>query len=767
MWSDNVRVTVFLILGVYFGKRLSFGDAIVFAIAFLLSILFFGKNKSERLSVFLAFYVGVLGYHYVMSDSIRELYQFNDNYVSMYGKIVDIPTVEGEVNSYVADVRVLDYRGRRHEVNERVRIRSEKKFEFGDSIVVDGFLKTFNDILNGGDFDNKISNKSKGIHFSMYAENARKHDAHFKSFAPDYYVNFIKDKMIKLIHKRYDGDEAAVIQAVFTGNKQAFSDDYEKVLYKSNTMRLFYPAYIHISFILMLVGIFSSYIAKRTRNIIIMIILVLYGIFNITTGYIVKSAFFMVCMIYMKEKYGFSDYKGMLAEVLEWMVILNPLIVYNTGLICSVASGLLIYYFVPLAAERMTFIKNRKIRRRVALWLVISVGMFPIHAYIFNNVTLYSFWLNFLYIPILAALWILVPVDFIIFGIWNLNPAFLMIKGILAFVRIFPELLIKLPGYSLMTARPAVSLIIIFYLILYVFYRKTVRKKDNDFMIVGAKAVILGLGVVLAVGNILSLNKLKLEFVNVGQGDGAVLSVPLKETVIIDGGGSMEYSHYNYGEKVFLPYLERNGYIDIDLAIVSHYHSDHCRGVIAAMQELKVKEVLIPSCMEGNKYRTEIENIARKKGIKISYYGPGIEITYPSGLTFSIISPDEKDLTAGNENDTSFGIRVSYGDFSALFTGDISETVEKNHSGEWGDTDVLKVAHHGSEDSSSEEFLNETMPEIAVISVGEKNSYNLPDKDVLKRLEKIGSCIYRTDKDGVVTVNAKKDGSYQVIKIRG
>ena len=196
----------------------------------------------------------------------------------------------------------------------------------------------------------------------------------------------------------------------------------------------------------------------------------------------------------------------------------------------------------------------------------------------------------------------------------------------------------------------------------------------------------------------------------------------------------------------------------------SHYHSDHVKGVIAAIEKLDVKEVLMPYGMENNKYRKEIENLARTKNIKLSYYEPGAEFTYPSGLTLSVISPDKEDLKSENENDTSFGIKLSYGEFSALFTGDMSEEVEKNHLGEWGDVDLLKVAHHGSAKSSSEECLNEVNPEIAVISVGENNSYNHPHKDVTDRLENICQDIFRTDLDGNIIVTTDKNGEYRIKK---
>ena len=129
-------------------------------------------------------------------------------------------------------------------------------------------------------------------------------------------------------------------------------------------------------------------------------------------------------------------------------------------------------------------------------------------------------------------------------------------------------------------------------------------------------------------------------------------------------------------------------------------------------------------------------------------------------LMFEIMSVDNSEPE--NENVSSIVLEMTYGKQKYLFMGD-AET-ENEDARKWNDVDVLKVGHHGSNTSSGEEFLEQVLPEISIISVGEGNSYNLPKDKILKRLENIESTIYRTDKDG--TIQLVSDGkTNEIIKI--
>ena len=418
---------------------------------------------------------------------------------------------------------------------------------------------------------------------------------------------------------------------------------------------------------------------------------------------------------------------------------------------------------MPPVMKRIKGGMSKRAKRIIAVWIVLTVGTLPLNAYYFSVTNPYSFLLTFIYMPVLSFLWMAVSVNLVITSVFNIHLITYMTQGLLYIITKLPTVLSGLPFYSIALPRPSVVTIIIFYLLLYIVYRRICRDSKDDYAVSVAAAVIIGLSITTAADFADRMNDISVNIVNVGQGDGAVISVPFHETVLIDGGGSSEYSDYDYGEKIFVPFLKRNGYTDINAAVVTHYHSDHARGIIDAMKELKVREVIIPDCMEDNEYRMEIEKLAEEKDIKLSYYKSGTRLRFKSGMTFQITAPNDEDLASDDENDRGYGIKVTYGEFSALFMADLSKDVEIRHLNEWGDCDVLKVGHHGSKTSSCGQFLEELKPEAAIISVGKNNTYALPNDEVLKALREHGADIYRTDISGNITVRAEKNGKYKIM----
>lgn len=764
MWSVYLQFFVLLAVGIYLGDRVSAGDAVIFILALVLSSVFrkivLKKFFSFKVLAVVMAAAGILLYHYHISESVRPAYSLHEKYITMLGKVTELPRREQDNNIYIVDVRLMNYLDKNYEVHELIRVTSPEIFDFGDSVRIEGFLKTFPKKLNGGDFDSGRNYKAKGIYFKTYAEEMELCSTNFKCYSLSYFFTRLKSLISERIYDRYEGDTAAVLKAVMTGYKDSFSESFEEELYESNTMRLFYPAYMHIAFIIMLVGLLSAYVSKSKRDVILIVMLVLYAAANFNSHYIVKSAVLAAAVVYSKYKIGFANYIDVLALTAGIMLAINPLIGYETGFILSVTANLLIFYFVPAVSERLKKVRNHKTRNFLSVWIVLSAGMLPMQAYFFYVTTPYAFLMNFIYMPFLSLLWVFAPLNLILPVSGSLFSW--IIEGIAFFMQNIPGIVSELPGYKMSVPRPGILTIAVFYLLLYVLRCRFYRRRKNDFSMQFVCAVIIGFTITGLWSFIEKADDMEINFVNVGQGDGAVLSIPFHETVIIDGGGSSEYSDYDYGKEIFLPYLKREGHNKIDLAVVSHYHSDHCKGVIAAMKKLEVKEVLIPDCMGENKYRKEIEFIAEQKDIKLSYFKAGARLKFTSGMIFDIVSPDEAELVSENENDTSFGIRVSYGKFSALFTGDISEEVEKKHKGKWRDCSVLKVGHHGSLSSSSEDFIDETAPEAAVISVGENNSYGLPKDEVILRYMERNIPVYRTDLYGDITVLADKDGSFKV-----
>lgn len=238
-------------------------------------------------------------------------------------------------------------------------------------------------------------------------------------------------------------------------------------------------------------------------------------------------------------------------------------------------------------------------------------------------------------------------------------------------------------------------------------------------------------------------NDLIIYFFDVGQADSILVSTQ-GQNMLIDAGN-------NSDGKLISEYLSETLKIStIDYLIGTHNHEDHIGGLDDIIENFEIKNLYMPyvSITSTQTYEN-VEEAAVNKNLNI--VNPNIGDTFNLGTSkIEVMNIDNTEPT--NKNESSIVLEMQFGSLKYLFTGDTEE--ENENSRTWNDIDVLKVAHHGSNTSNSERFLNQAKPEIAIISVGPNNSYNLPKENILNRIENIGAKIYRTDEVGTIVINS-------------
>jgi len=248
-------------------------------------------------------------------------------------------------------------------------------------------------------------------------------------------------------------------------------------------------------------------------------------------------------------------------------------------------------------------------------------------------------------------------------------------------------------------------------------------------------------------------DQLKVTFIDVGQGDSSLLSTSSGTDILIDGGPITS-------TKPALKYLNDNGVTQLDVMVISHLDADHIGGLVDVLKSSIDVDTVIYS---GNTICTT--NICQSlweelnnRGLTPTAVAAGDAYQW-GAISSTIINPGP--TLTGDQNKDSVVMYVDFGATNILYTGDITDTVEKDlvNQGYLHSTDILKVAHHGSKDSTCTEFLTATTPSIAVISVGENNSYGHPGAETLQRLTDVGATIYRTDLDGDVVFTFDESGS--------
>lgn len=240
-------------------------------------------------------------------------------------------------------------------------------------------------------------------------------------------------------------------------------------------------------------------------------------------------------------------------------------------------------------------------------------------------------------------------------------------------------------------------------------------------------------------------------------GDCTVITTPTQKNIVIDTGEQ---------ENIIVKYLLDRKIKTIDYLMISHFDSDHSKNAVDIIENLKVKNIIISKQAE---YSQEFENImkaVKHKNVNIIIVKAGDIIKIDREISIRILWPGDKAIQENPLNNNSIVAKLEYKNFSMLFTGDIEkiaeeQILEKNNK-QTLESGVLKVSHHGSNTSSTKEFIKTVNSKISLIGVGNNNKFGHPNSKTLITLENYGSKAYRTDLVGEITIIVNKKGKIKM-----
>ena len=237
---------------------------------------------------------------------------------------------------------------------------------------------------------------------------------------------------------------------------------------------------------------------------------------------------------------------------------------------------------------------------------------------------------------------------------------------------------------------------------------------------------------------------LRVNYIDVGQGDSIFIQLPNKETMLIDAGEAYEVDNV-------INYLNNLGITKIDYAVGTHPHTDHIGGLEEVINTFDIGSIYVPRANSTSKTYEDLLTTISNKGLKIKTAKSGVVVLDDDNLKLEFIAPNSDSYS--ELNNYSAVLKLTYLDNTFLFMGD-AETLSEDEITYDVDADVIKVGHHGSDSSSSLEFVKKVSPEYAIIMVGEGNSYNHPYQSIIDRYENVGAKVLRTDLDGNIVCDS-------------
>lgn len=251
---------------------------------------------------------------------------------------------------------------------------------------------------------------------------------------------------------------------------------------------------------------------------------------------------------------------------------------------------------------------------------------------------------------------------------------------------------------------------------------------------------------------------LRVTFLDVGQGDAAVIETPGGRTLLLDAGSADQDN--DRGRSVVMPYLRSRGINRLDALMLTHWDQDHAGGAASVLEGVRTSMLVLPRPPgpSGDPTATEQDVLAaaKRKQISPTYLSAGQQLRTGDGVFLWVVNPPPPHYRPSpvSDNEASLVLLLTYGQTRILFTGDAGAEAEHGMVRRNMDVcaEILKVGHHGSASSTTEGWLNAVRPKVAVISVGKGNPFGHPDASVIQRLTRRGVHILRTDQTGAVTV---------------
>jgi competence protein ComEC len=714
----------------------------------------------------------------------------NSGKVNISGRVSGKPVQKGFRTAFYLYPETVEEKGKCHITTGILRITAggtPPLISDGDNITLKGSIRAIRNFNNPGGFDYKRYMAFKGIHASVYARGSDIKAIERKTEQSiTHCIKKFRQRISDLIESTVPGEHKYVLKALLIGEKTDIPKTLRKDFNRAGAAHLLAISGLHIGIVasisfFLLKGFFSrmdfclwNAWAGKCAAILASIPVILYGALS---GMSPSTQRAVIMVIIFLLTFLFEERQDMLntITVAAFMILLlSPTSLFSISFQLSFTAVFFIVYASSNLLQQYAEDSNAisKLIRKTTLFFFISLfaimGTLPLVAFYFNQISFAGLFSNFLFIPMIG--FIIVPMGLLSIGIFpfHIPTAELGIKvcGFLLKKTVAVITYISgIPFSACKTISPNLFEITCLYILLIALIN--LKQRPQSSLHKKARIIAITASIFFTIDISYWIHQrffnpdLKVTVFDVGQGSAAFVEFPGSYRMLIDGGGFSDNTVFDVGEKILAPFLWQNKIRTIDTLVLSHPNCDHLNGLIYIAEHFNVKTIWTNNEPAKSKSYQNFLDVIKACEINMPPFGNIQKSNRISEVRMEILYPpnnfiEKKSVDSWrNSNNNSLVIRLKFGSISVLFPGDImaeSENDLVNMRGADLTSSLLLAPHHGSRTSSTVRFLKAVNPDVVVISSGWKNRYNIPHPVVLERYKKMECNIFRTDRNGAISV---------------
>lgn len=739
-------ILIFLVLGIiinYFITNI-FVLCLLFLCLILLSFYFY-KIYKINFAKFL-FVFSLIGYCLTSLNNTPYYLKEKEN-INAIGYVKNIEKTS--TNKYKFILHTTKINNKKSNINILVYTQNLDNIKNGSKININGTIYYPSEKSNPSDFNEKLNFKINNIKYKMYANVTQV----LKYNNINIYFDNLKQKLFEIYDNILPQTESNILKAMLLGEKDFLDEQITNLYRTSGIYHILAISGLHIGILALFLTKFFKKLNIKFYQIFVIFILIFYCYFTGGSLSTIRATIMCITVLIASMLYKSPDFISSICLSAIILLFKNPYYIFDIGFLYSYTS---VFAIAFLGGRLCDLYKLKGIKQAFVISFFVCLAIKPITAYYFYNISILDVFLNIIIIPFMSIVVILGFLSTII-GIFSIPLAKFFIGSVYYILRFFTyicKVVDNMDFNNIIIGKPSIFVIIGLFIMLifiaYAIYDKRKLTKNKKFINLGILIFIISIWASILSPTSKNLNVTMLD---IGQGD-SIVGTSKDGTFLIDGGGNNSFST---GQQIILPFLTSKGITEIDFVFATHNDSDHIKGIYEILDKIKINHLFLPIKTTVDENYENFINLAKQQNINIHFVQAGDKMQL-GNISFHVLHPN-LNFNSDEDNNNSIVLKMVYKNNSMLFTGDIEKEAEQFliQNNQDLKSDILKVAHHGSKSSSTDNFVKFVNPKVALISCKENNSYNHPSPQTLDTLKNNNVTIYRTDINKAINITFYDD----------